>query len=61
MAYLTQIRNAFINRQYRMTFRAVLTGLLANDWAVSQPDDEVIQKAHELTVLSLQQFRKTEV
>jgi hypothetical protein len=57
MAYLTQLRNAWLNRQYRMTYRAVINGLLA----ASHTDDSVIEKAHSLTVQSLARFQKSEI
>lgn len=53
---LQRIKRWF-NLQYRMTFRAVLSGLLAS----GMTDDGVIQRAHELTVLSLKQFQESEV
>lgn len=57
MPYLTRIRNAFINRQYRVTYRSVIGGLLAG----GHPHDSVIEVAHSLTVQSLTRFQKSEV
>lgn len=50
---------AFLNRQYRMTYRAVITGLLAG----GQGSDAkaTVHKAHELTVASLAQIQRAEI
>lgn len=53
---LRTIRN-WLNRQYRITFRSILTGLLAS----GMTGDEVIERAHELTMLALQKFKQEAV
>jgi hypothetical protein len=58
MPIITQITAAWLNRQYRMTYRAVMTGLLAAGQHDAKP---VAQKAHEITVAALAQMRSAEI
>lgn len=54
---LTRLQAAWLARQYRLTFRAALTGLLA----AGVQGDEAIRQAHEITVAALQQYQKSEI
>jgi hypothetical protein len=61
MAFFDQLTAAWINRQYRRTFRSVLSGLLSGGYFEGNTDEQLVAKAHELTLKALAQFQKSEV
>lgn len=56
-ARIKQLATQWLHDNYRETYKSVLSGLLAS----GMTGDEVIERAHELTIGALRQYRKARV